>query len=168
MHSPEYLFVPYIVDDIVFVGGRGSVRAYGLNDGELLAKFEVAADDTINRCFSSVGNQLIFSSEDSNILRSVQLIMKRGMFRKNYKFEDQWSLKLNGSPDGLVGSVNEHYFVALSNGSLAFFNPDNGGLSEIASIGGTSSAFSVRSNEVLFSKGREISLLTFTSVKYLA
>ncbi len=161
--SPEYLFVPHIFGDVVFIGGRGSVRAYKIHDGKLLARYDVGIDDTIDGCFSHIGEQLIFAAEESNVLHSVQLVENRGILQTDYSFKKRWSLPLDSRPEGLIGLIGGKHFVALSNGSLAFFCPENGLLSEVVSIGCASPFFSANGNKLVMSKGRELSLFTHES-----
>ncbi len=42
--SPEYLFKPCIVGGVVFIGARGSLRAYHLKTGKLLDRLEMASE----------------------------------------------------------------------------------------------------------------------------
>lgn len=49
-----------IIDDLVIVGARGSLRAFEMKAGKLVAQFPIQQDAAINNGLSSVSDGFVF------------------------------------------------------------------------------------------------------------
>ncbi|MEL4377559.1 PQQ-binding-like beta-propeller repeat protein [Brucella cytisi] len=150
IRSETYLLASMIIDDLVIVGARGSLRAFEMKAGKLVAQFPIQQDAAINNGLSSVSDGFVFF-DDSGTIQCVSLTKKRSLLRSALRFDERWSnslpVKLLGRPatfDSTIIVLDErghfHHLSAENGRRLYSFEMGtgdtqaNGGVAEVGSL----------------------------------
>lgn len=128
----QYLFMPRIVDDLVVVGARGALLAYGRSDGRLAARLDLPPQ-AVAKALTPLADGVLLSddtplavADDAPAIRRVALRRKRSLFRSAVELAPLWTVPL---PQGMVGSPVELGTVAailLEGGDLHILDLGDG------------------------------------------
>lgn len=123
--SEAYLFASMIIDDLVVVGARGSLRAFELKTGKLVAQFAIQQDAANDKGLLPLSDGFVFS-DDRGTVRRASLANKRSLFRSSMQFNECWSnslpAKLLGRPAGFDSTVA----VLDESGSIHLLSSEDG------------------------------------------
>ena len=93
--SPEYLFKPCIVDGSVFIGARGSFRAYDLKTGRILDRLEMPSGVALNSEILARDKRLYVGDENGTLL-AIASLESRSLLGKKLRLARSWDFKCDG------------------------------------------------------------------------
>jgi outer membrane protein assembly factor BamB len=97
--SAEWMFHPVVQDQTVLIGARGSLRAYSLQTGELLARLDLEDKEAIDGQLQVAGDRIYFGT-DAGRVRCAVLQSKRSFFKTRLSLESAWQAACEGGIRG--------------------------------------------------------------------
>lgn len=120
----EYLFRPVIHDDLVIIGARGSVLAYALATGKVVARLELPEGSAATNLVAASGGALAI--DDEATLRLLAVKRERSLFRSTVRLEQIWQVALEEEPVGQPLELGESIIALTKGGAILVFSRDDG------------------------------------------
>ncbi|KIQ28202.1 hypothetical protein RT97_21010 [Variovorax paradoxus] len=123
--SAEWMFHPVVQDQTVLIGARGSLRAYSLQTGELLARLDLEGQEAIDGQMQVFGDRICFGT-DAGRVRCAVLQSKRSFFKTRLSLESAWQAACEGGIRGRPVMAGEALAVLAPEEGIVFLDPATG------------------------------------------
>jgi outer membrane protein assembly factor BamB len=123
--SAEWMFHPVVQDQTVLIGARGSLRAYSLQSGELLARLDLEDKEAIDGQLQVSGDRIYFGT-DAGRVRCAVLQSKRSFFKTRLSLESAWQAACEGGIRGRPVMAGEALAVLAPEEGIVFLDPATG------------------------------------------
>ncbi|MCK9549227.1 PQQ-binding-like beta-propeller repeat protein [Aquamicrobium sp.] len=120
----EYLFRPVVHDDLVIIGARGSVLAYALATGKVVARLELPEGSAATTLVATGGGALAI--DDEAMLRLLAVKRERSLFRSTVRLEQIWQVALEEEGVGHPLELGGRIMVLTKGGAILVFSRDDG------------------------------------------
>lgn len=124
--SAEWLFQPLVQDQTVLIGARGSLRAYAMRTGDLLARLELEDQQTIDSPMT-ISNDRIYFGTASGGAGCASLLSERSLFRTKLVLRSVWRIACEGGVRSRpVLTETALAVLAPEEGSIVLLDPASG------------------------------------------
>jgi outer membrane protein assembly factor BamB len=140
----QYLFQSLIFQNLVYIGSRGHVALFRLENGELLTTFPIEEGVAVKEAPIETRNGIVFVSEKGRVfcLRAVE--RKKGLLRKkNTELQEVWSLDLSSEINARLVLKNDQLLAVKDDGHLIEINLDSGEIQNKQKLPGFKQAYGI-------------------------
>ncbi|BEP70835.1 hypothetical protein GmRootV35_53490 [Variovorax sp. V35] len=123
--SAEWLFQPIVQDRAVLIGARGSLRAYSLQSGDLLARLNLEDQEAIDSQMLSAGDRIYFGT-DSGRVGCASLQSERSFFKVKHSLQSVWFAAFEGSIRGRPTMAGNAVAVLSQEEGIVLLDPAAG------------------------------------------
>lgn len=158
----QYLFQPLIAGNYIYIGSRSHVALFDLENGELLATYQIEDGDAVTARPIKAGNGVIFVSEKGHIFCLNVVEAKTGMLRrKAIDLKQSWSLDLLSEVKARIVLAGSQLLVITEAGNLLKINSESGEIQSQEKLAGFKEGhgMAVYENDLLVSISKECAKL---------
>ena len=158
----QYLFQPLIVGNHIYIGSRSHVALFNLENGELLATYQIEDGVAVTARPIKTGNGVVFVSEKGRIFCLNIVEAKKGMLRrKATEFKQSWSLDLLSEAKARLVLAGSQLLVITEAGNLLKINRESGEIQSQEKLTGFKEGhgMAVYENDLLVSVSKECARL---------
>lgn len=123
--SAEWMFHPVVQDQTVLIGARGSLRAYSLQTGELLARLDLEGQEAIDGQMQVSGERICFGT-DAGRVRCAVMQTRRSFFKTRLSLESAWQAACEGGIRGRPVMAGDALAVLAQEEGIVFLEPATG------------------------------------------
>jgi outer membrane protein assembly factor BamB len=160
--SPEYLFKPCIVGTTVFIGARGSLRAYDLETGKLLDRLEMAPEVTLNSEILIHANQIYLSDDNGNLM-AIAFHESKSLFGKKLRLTSSWAFKCDSEASARPVAEQHSVFFLSKQGIIHVLDAASGEEEFKLSVGTGDDVggLALSNRQLVAAHGRELRIYSF-------
>ena len=123
--SAEWIFHPVVQDQTGLIGARGSLRAYALQTGELLARLDLQDQEAIDGQML-VSDDRVYFGTDAGHVRCAVMQSKRSFFKTRLSLESAWQAACEGGIRGRPAMAGNALAVLSPEDGIVFLEPSTG------------------------------------------